>query len=463
VQTTLVARFDVDGHLLSASLPTVGAASVAFSQVPGRAVRVLSVGNAILVAGWDLQTGVARWRATRYDATGQVDYTFTPFFGGATAGRLLDVVQVGSRLVWLGQLDTSSGAQAQVAVTDLDGHIQLQIPVDITMVPNPERLLAHGDTAVWVIGADYTRTATRVARLTVPTLAPDAGWPTHGAAMTQAPSVTAHIHVKSAVEDAANRLVVVGEWELGKPLAMVARFKADGAPDLSFGQSGLIVMLNHNVQYPGTIMLGHQASTPLIMLGRSDVVDPADKVSKPKFWAVAFDDVGDRAIGTTVHYGNASSDIAHVIFHPDPSVDIALVVLQTALVYGDRKVAVTAINQRPIAEMMEAAEMIECRAYGMDDADLTGTLRRGVFQAYSTDGQDVHVYGDEPNRIRSGDSGGGCVVERDGITYLVKSSIETPNEVDPKAKPGTGDAYTDSWLTDPQMFADFIGDNVPGW
>lgn len=474
----LVARFDQFGALKAAAWPTSNpGATVAFSQIQGHAVRAIPIDDTtddkFIVAGWDFLDGFPRWRATRYTPAGTVDPSFAPFFGNFTRGTLQDLVQVGAHLVWLGTMEVSGTDRQVIVVSDLDGHSQLQASLDMTVVPNPVRLLARGDadsatttaTAVWVIGTDYTHMAARVARLSIATLLPDADWPTHGVSMTQAPEVGANVEVTSAMED-AGRLVVVGNWHVDDtPLSMVARFTTDGVPDGTFGQSGLIVPINHYDQYAAAIVAGPHAGQ-IAVIGRSDI-DPADKNPFPHFWTTVYDDGQDVASSTTIGYAGATGAIKQVIRHEDPSVDIALVELYAPLSDAARKVAVSAYNTVPMYVMRTNSETIECRAYGGHDSDGdgtddgTGVLRRGAFLPDTSDGQEIRFLADEPNRIIGGDSGGGCVIQRAGVTYLV--GVVEESSGNPKPTGTKGALQTWGHLVDPLAFDDFVHRYVPGW
>lgn len=472
----LVARFDSNGLLkLAPWLTQNPGATVGFTPIQGHAVRVLAndANNTVVVAGWSFLEGVPRWNATRYTAAGAVDPSFAPFFGNATPGHLYDVVKVGSHLVWLGTMDINGVPRSMIVATDLDGHNQVQLPVDATALPVPERLLAHNDNAVWVIGTDSSRIRARVLRLAVqptnPTLTADAGWPATGAAMTQAPALDAYVHIKGAIEN-AGKLVVIGDWHVEHTdLAMVARFTAAGAPDLAFGQSGLVLDLNHHAQYAGAIIASD--TQPMLVIGTSISAPipptPAEHLpDRPMFWTSAYDD-GQAVLGrTSVSYAGATQAIKRVIRHDDPAVDIALLELYSPLSDDARKIAVTAFNATPIADMAAANEKAQCRGYGTDDYDETGTLRFGEIEPSASDGNNIDFYAYEPTRIRGGDSGGGCVIERDGITYLVgvvKDSQNEPTDLDDTKKPGTGAALTRGDLTDPAVFEDFVVGYVPGF
>jgi hypothetical protein len=448
----LVARFDAaTGQLVSTPWPTSNAGAVIGygTPIPGVARKaVIAPGGGVIVAGTDASDGVPRWRAVKFDATGAVDTTFAPFFATYTGGEILDVVTVGSHVVWLG----TTGGKYVIASSDTSGHIEsVFAAVDPAVMPFPSRLAAHGTGAVWVAGIGSTARNARVARLAVPSFVPDAGWPIAGVASNELRDGGKGLKVTGVGEDATGRVAVAGSWELsGTRRALLTRFAANGTVDALFGQSGLLPTINTTSRRAEALVIG-PPHRPLMVFGRHD--DDGGAVSA---WAAAFDDGAQRALGVEVTYGTVPAQATRVIRHPDPGIDIALLELDTSLVGGGRTVRAAGFDGRAIAGLADVTT--ECFGYGRDENPTSGTLRRGTFDIDSSDGRRLVVMGNDTTSIRSGDSGGGCLVERDGAWYLFGVISSSSEELFPV--PGTTDRFTVNFLVDPAAFADFVTDHT---
>jgi hypothetical protein len=426
VEGLLVMQFDGAGAPIRSSHAVVSASpvSVGFAVAqPGRARAVAAKvpGGTSVVVGSRLEGGSRRWQALRFDANGVRETAFAYLDSQAPIGELIDVELSGDRVVVLGTMAVGPQGVSVPAIAVLG---ESGFEVSPRIIPGwdisheARALVRHGTGQVVVAGHDSDGDLIVVSRHDASTLALDPIFGTGGIAtrpIETEDNVTKVVDVRA---DGDGRIVVALDVEMSTtttlwPSIMAARFTADGHPDETFGQTGLVVwQKNGRATHATGLALGADAVVVVgtYLFGTDEDGNPLGGVQP---LAVAFATRHDvLGPGSKAWLGPTQNQTIHrVIRHPDASLDAALLELD-----GDLATAAE-VRFRGFADRdeLEWNEDITCFGYGLDAYGVGGTLRRGTFQ-FEEVADRVAIWAECTEeacgpRIDHGDSGGGCFLQ----------------------------------------------------